>query len=252
LLIHPSKRMIGHRGRNGEWWELYVSGNRFKSVVGGYHIYAAESVKLSFNHPVKVKVAFRKDGIDKDAKCMMMVDGAFAHYRVKRVAHVFDGLIDVNDPFVCVQGKDNSISKRGKIICEGDLLGCMCIVINEEDLLESDCMVDCRLDCEKTGNERWEEWTRTEIMENLSTGINLNSDQKRQVVECLFKNRCVLSRGDDDMGNARLPEFKIRLTDYTPIYQKPRRFSKPITDEIEAQCTELMKEGVIALSESME
>ena len=54
-----------------------------------------------------------------------------------------------------------------------------------------------------------------------------------------------LSQGDEDLGASKLPEFKIVLTNDTPIYQRPHHFPPPVAREIEEQCEELERIGVL-------
>ena len=47
-----------------------------------------------------------------------------------------------------------------------------------------------------------------------------------------------------------LTKHKIHLYDETPIRQRPRRFSPPLTEEIENQCTKLLAQDIIEHSSS--
>jgi hypothetical protein len=60
----------------------------------------------------------------------------------------------------------------------------------------------------------------------------------------------VFSTGDTDVGLAGVTKHQIRLTNETPIYQRPRRFPQPIADEIERQCKELNSLDIIEPSVS--
>ena len=55
----------------------------------------------------------------------------------------------------------------------------------------------------------------------------------------------VFSAGDNDIGAARVVSHNIKLTNDTPIYQRPRRFPKPVADEIEKQCAALQALDII-------
>ena len=52
------------------------------------------------------------------------------------------------------------------------------------------------------------------------------------------------------IGRAKVTEHTITLHDYRPIYQQPRRFPKPVSDEIDRQCQELYDINVNEPSES--
>ena len=60
----------------------------------------------------------------------------------------------------------------------------------------------------------------------------------------------VFRKSDADIGLAAVAQHRITLTDQTPIYQRPRRFPPPITDEIERQCKELNAQDIIEPSDS--
>ena len=60
----------------------------------------------------------------------------------------------------------------------------------------------------------------------------------------------VFSKNSSDIGNMKMPAHKIELSDTTPIYQRPRHFPPPITEEIERQCQELQLIDVIEPSKS--
>ncbi|XP_068223945.1 putative golgin subfamily A member 6-like protein 3 [Palaemon carinicauda] len=74
--------------------------------------------------------------------------------------------------------------------------------------------------------------------------------ERERLFKMLWDKRRVLSLDDEDFGGSRLPEFKIILSYDTHIYQRPRNFSPPIAREIEVQCQELQRMGVIERSES--
>ena len=59
-----------------------------------------------------------------------------------------------------------------------------------------------------------------------------------------------MSKGDADIGNALVHPHTIELTNDTPIWQKPRRFSEPVNVEIDRQCKELLSLNIIEHSDS--
>ncbi|XP_018014769.1 uncharacterized protein LOC108671710, partial [Hyalella azteca] len=90
-------------------------------------------------------------------------------------------------------------------------------------------------------------------IEELKSQVNiavLNSDQQSQVFSMLCKFGSVFSGGDTDIGLACVTEHNIKLTNDTPIFQRPRRFPPPIADEIERQCHELNSLDIIEPSNS--
>ena len=79
---------------------------------------------------------------------------------------------------------------------------------------------------------------------------HLTDDEALKVRETLRRCSRAISKGDEDIGLAGVTQHRIELHDDTPIRQKPRRFPDPVTEEIEAQCEDLLKMGVIEFSKS--
>ena len=78
----------------------------------------------------------------------------------------------------------------------------------------------------------------------------LSLEQQAQVCEALKPFEGVFGVNDRDVGLASVTQHTIRLTNETPIYQRPRRFSPPINEEIERQCAELNSLDIIEPSNS--
>lgn len=78
----------------------------------------------------------------------------------------------------------------------------------------------------------------------------LTLQQQSLVLSSLGKFKAVFSSGDSDVGLAGVTQHHIKLSDSTPIYQRPRRFPQPISDEIERQCQELNALDIIEPSTS--
>ena len=77
----------------------------------------------------------------------------------------------------------------------------------------------------------------------------LSADEKDKVNKLLLGNAEVFG-GDNDIGCLETTPHKIELTDYTPIYQRPRRFPGPVNMDIEKQIKELELLDIIEPSES--
>jgi hypothetical protein len=78
----------------------------------------------------------------------------------------------------------------------------------------------------------------------------LSTLEQTEVFSMLSNVETVFGRGDGDVGHANVTEHVIRLSNDTPIYQRPRRFSPPMANEIERQCQELKTLDVIEASVS--
>ena len=74
--------------------------------------------------------------------------------------------------------------------------------------------------------------------------------QKQKALDLCWKHRNTISRDGTDIGVSKLPPFKLDLSDNTPIYQKPRHFPPPVTEEIEKQCLDLYRLDLIEESNS--
>lgn len=96
-----------------------------------------------------------------------------------------------------------------------------------------------------------EEWT----LERLRSQVpvvhpDVDDSRKSQVYDMLSNVVDALSTGDSDVGLAAVAPHHIELTDYTPIWQKPRVFAEPVNREIEDQCQELLGSNIIEYSDS--
>ena len=96
-----------------------------------------------------------------------------------------------------------------------------------------------------------ESWTIERVREEIDlNNSELNRKEKEQVYEMLRSVSAVLSKGDTDIGNAKVAPHKIILNDHTPKWQKPRNFAQPVNEEIEQQCGELLANDIIEYSSS--
>ena len=238
------------RGKNARN-QLYVrkDGSVKVRMLYGVEIFATENVKLprDDNSIVSVKVGWQGGlgigscGIQGEK---FIVDGSQATYKIRRLAHVFDGILDMNDPRVCLQVCAKPERKRWRGVNAGDKLGEMSTVVDVRDeryMTEFGVM---------SGVWKKQEWEFDELKGKVKLSDHLSYGEKEKVYGMLWERRNTLSQGDEDLGNSRLPEFKIVLREDTPIYQRPRHFPPPVISEIEEQCEELERVGVIEPSES--
>jgi hypothetical protein len=88
---------------------------------------------------------------------------------------------------------------------------------------------------------------------NVTEKIDVDhlDDASRSLVYKMFDTCAeVLSENSSDIGLAKVTAHEINLHDDTPIYQRPRRFPEPVTQEIEKQCQELYSMDIIEPSSS--
>ena len=230
--------------------QLYVrkDGSVRMRMLYGVEIFAMEDVQLPRNNDsiVSVKVGWQGGlGVGMNGQNeRFLVDGSYASYKVRRMAYVFDGLLNMEDPRVCLQVCAKPDKKRWRSVKAGDKLGEMCTVVDVDDeryVTNYSVM---------SGELRKQAWEYGKLKEQVKLSDHLSDKEKERVYRMLWNRRETLSQGDEDFGNSKLPEFKIVLSDDTPIYQRPRQFPPPITKEIEEQCDELERIGVIEPSES--
>ena len=79
---------------------------------------------------------------------------------------------------------------------------------------------------------------------------DLSVQEQSKVLAMLNGVKSVFSTNEYDIGHANVTEHVIRLSDETPIYQRPRRFPPPVANEIERQCMELQALDIIEPSVS--
>ena len=93
-----------------------------------------------------------------------------------------------------------------------------------------------------------EEHGKLESCDEVISKIKLPdlAPEKQSRISLMCKDHVdVFSRGDFDVGAATVTEHHIKLTDETPIYQRPRRFPRPVADEIERQVQTLNSLDVV-------
>ena len=132
---------------------------------------------------------------------------------------------DCNKIMVENKGNNKGVIKKGEVV--GSVSTCM---EGEEEYQE-------------------EQWSLEKIKEVVKLE-NLTEDEQSQVHEMLFSTSEALSINDNDIGKAKNTPHHIQLNDYTPIWIKHRHFPKPIEDEMEAQCRDLLANDIIEYSNS--
>ena len=141
----------------------------------------------------------------------------------------FDGILNFseNEPRIKVQKHPevNAVS-----IKKGDELGKVSTMIEMEPI-------------------KSKEWTEDEL-KDIKLGPNLTEAQKTEIYKILLESQPVLAKHDFDIGKAKIEPHKIQLIDEQPIWQKYRRFSEPVNQEIEQQCNKLLSKNIIEESHS--
>ena len=249
IVVYPREDMIEMKGGGNPKvrWYLNEDGSVRVKMISGVGIYAAENVTVPREKDalVSVKVNWLPYvGLSGTEKYVFMLDGDKAQYKVKRMVQVCDGILDMRDPRVICRVDTDVNKKRWRRIRIGNRLGHLYTVVDMDDkrfVNGVNVMV---------GELKEDEWTYEGLLEKANIGQQLSEQDRKRVFDMLWERKRAISKGDNDFGGAKLPEFKIRLKDDTPIYQRPRHFPPPVMSEIEKQCEELEQMGVIESSES--
>lgn len=225
--INMSKRRLGLKSKDGTNIVIYCSrdGEMETMVCEALPVFSAQDMNLKKN---EVAVASLTVNLSVRQKERLSGDWHFTGITNKKYRTV-DGIIgkQQDDPKVyCVAEADTTVK-------QGEKMGLLYTLIQVDDIEEVD-----------------EGWTRERIRAEVKIGSQLNEEQKTSVVDMLSNIQCSLSKNENDIGKANVLPHSIEITDNTPIWQKPRRFSDPITKEIERQCNELLELDVIEPSHS--
>ena len=140
--------------------------------------------------------------------------------------HGLSGISDANSKYIYMLATDGKVNVKN-----GDQVGVVNAVLNVDGGDEEGVVA--------SGN--WEDQV------DLS---HMNIEKKGQLFKLLDNYNKVFSLSDADIGLASVTSHKIRVTDETPIYQRPRRFPRPIAEELERQCRELCDADIIEPSAS--
>lgn len=94
-----------------------------------------------------------------------------------------------------------------------------------------------------------ESWDGDRIRREIDL-CHLSEIQREEVYQMLLSAQVSISKGEFDIGRAKVIPHTIELSDNTPVWQRPRKFSEPINKEIDRQCRELLTLDVIEYSDS--
>lgn len=156
--------------------------------------------------------------------------------RISSDLEFVSGIFDVSYPRVLVTNRGlNSASVR-----RGSVLGYL------------DSAADSTLDLEQP-TPVFASATATDDTNHCPSATNipgLNDDQRAAVDDLFQRHAAVFMRSDSDALHSSMTPHRIELTDNTPIYIRPRKMSPPVADEVERQCLELERLGIIERCES--
>ena len=190
-----------------------------------FTLYAIETIKIKPGlNKIKVKSSIPEQcGYDNK----LLYDGKCKNSKLIGL----EGIIEANQPIIEVLVKTKDISKHTPTIKVNEPVGYICSVVETEDLTDQ---IEQDFD---------------NIKDRLNTG-KLSANQEEQVKLILKRTLSVIGKDDYDIGRAKVSPHQIELTDYTPIWQKPRRVPEPVKQEIEEQCRQLELMDIIEKCDS--
>ena len=139
------------------------------------------------------------------------------------------GLVTINEQKLLIQNNNEHKSLK---IYKGEQLGTIStvMVINDET--------------EPTDDS----WTYSKLRNDITIEHpNMTNDEKTKVYDMLLQASAALSINDNDIGLAEAVPHRMEMLTEVPIWQKPRQFPTPITEEIEKQCQELLNSDIIVI-----
>ena len=227
LEIDVKSRMLIKHFKEGGRMEMYLDaeGEVTTRMICNVPCYAEKDVELLSNHVHRVRI--NVPALPQAGNDILVYDDHNVSKSLEEKVRGLSGISDLNSKYVYMVSTEGNVNVK-----VGDQIG----VINS--VLTTDVVSD-NIDDGASGS--WED----EV--DLS---HLESEQKKDIYNILSKYRQVFSANDSDIGLASVTSHKIRLTDETPIYQRPRRVPQPISEELERQCRELCDADIIEPSTS--
>ena len=245
----PQYRISVPGPSKGAFWEVYAArrGKTCHQVLYGMNVIAVNSVKLTCSEPTLVPVTVHfPEGHDPKYQCPvceaenppeMFYDGFIINEGLSDKATGVPGIMSLEEQsFVLVKGLRESPAwvKKGEVIGKA------------YSMLRLDPTPSCLVVQKENEDSSGSPTSHiAEAISELSLAEDVSPEQQDAFRQMLRNHLPVISTGDDDVGECSSTPIRIQLYDETPIYQRVRRFSSPITDAVELQCKELCNLGII-------
>ena len=221
--ISPSEKKLTKHFNDGGGLELYFNevGDVIRKVIRNVPCFVTTNTKISSDRLTKVPITFPVS--DTFSDCVLYTDDIIDPH-LSNVTHGCDGVCSSDVKSILMIASDSNIELR-----KGQCVGTISTIFELPECTDS------------ISSSNWNDETLREVVKLP----NLDDNQREVIYKMLSVYANVLSVGDHDIGNASVTEHHIKLYNDTPIYQRPRRFPTPISDEIESQCKELSTLDII-------
>ena len=251
ISLNPHRRKLRHVDREtGVQWDYYIrkpGDDNIDMIYSHIPCVSVADVVIDSNFPIEVPVTWNLPGFESSYICDSCLsrpsnwfyDGEIVSRSLINNIQGHPGIIDGKSGQLVVLV--SRISPGEKKIKKGDVIGKL------YTLVELTPKEQPNVNVIQGSNEREEPEFN---LYDIELGSHLSENEKEAVYEMLNGVEGVFSKGDSDIGTATIGEHHIKLYDYTPIYQRPRRFPEPVSDEIEKQCQELNALDIIEPSSS--
>ena len=116
---------------------------------------------------------------------------------------------------------------------------------------------------QEDGNGMYEVFDRNDTQEHIPTGewdkviqdlhieeAAVSDAGKRVLKRLVTEYRDIFSKNDDDLGKTQILKHHINTGDAQPVRQRPRRIPIRLREEVEAQKSKMLKDGIIEESTS--
>ena len=224
LKICPSNRKIIQHCKDGGFIEFYLdaAGDVSTKLCQKLPCYADEDIKIKEGMTHKLAVNFCSvDVNDDDLLFYSDDDAANCKGHLLSMSGIYDR--SANN-IICYAAESDVAIKKGQQV------GVISSMVELPNQLE--------------GNENDQSWNLEKVKEEIELPL-LDVEQQRKVYDMIYDFCNVLQSENQSIQPADVTEHHITLYDHTPIYQRPRRFPAPITNEIERQCNELCVSDII-------
>ena len=230
IKLNIKERIISQSVEGGGHIDIYVrqSGDIIKTFFHNVNCYAAQNIDVRSGTSAEVLV--NHCIMDSTGEEMLMYSDDYMDDKLSTNVRGLTGIINKNCNkviLVCSEGVNK--------VRAGQVVGKISSVVQVPESDEN-CVPDGDIE-------------QVDPIQDI-TLPHISVEQQTKVLKVLSELKSVFSMSKYDVRCASVTEHGIKLYKDTPIYQRPRRMSPPIAEEIEKQCKELHALDVIEPSVS--